>query len=97
MRADEGKWEFVCPGIERKMLFHDRAKKRATFLMRAQPGAEFPSHDHDDDEEAFVLEGDLSLGDLLLNAGDYHLARPGLHHPVGRTKAGCMLLITAAA
>jgi quercetin dioxygenase-like cupin family protein len=97
VRAGEGKWELICPGIERKMLWHDRDKKRITFLIRAQPGSEFPAHAHDDDEEAYVLSGDLIFDDLVLSAGDYHLARPGVHHPVGRTKGGCMLLVTAAA
>lgn len=97
VRAGEGKWEFICPGIERKMLWHDRDKKRITFLIRAQAGAEFPAHHHDDDEEAYVLSGDLCFDDLVLNAGDYHLARPGVQHPVGRTRGGCMLLVTAAA
>ena len=73
-------------------------RSRITFLIRAQPGAEFPAHQHDDDEEAYVLTGDLSFDDLVLGAGDYHLARPGVRHPVGRTpRQGCMLLITAAA
>jgi len=97
VRADEGRWEALCPGIERKVLFFDREKKRITFLIRAQPGAEFPAHRHDDDEEAYVLSGDLSFDDLVLGAGDYHLARPGVSHPVARTRGGCMLLMTAAA
>jgi hypothetical protein len=33
----------------------------------------------------------------VLHAGDYHLARAGERHPVGRTKGGCMLLVNAAA
>jgi anti-sigma factor ChrR (cupin superfamily) len=97
VRAGEGKWEPLVPGIERKTLWHDRENGRITFLIRAQPGAEFPAHQHDDDEEAYVLSGDLAFDDLVLNAGDYHLARPGVRHPVGRTKGGCMLLVTAAA
>ena len=97
VRAAEGKWEFVCPGVERKLLWHDRARKRATFLIRARAGAEFPAHHHDADEEAYVLSGDLRFDELALSAGDYHLARPGARHPVARTKGGCMLLMTAAA
>ena len=97
VRANEGKWEAFSPGLQRKVLWFDREKKRITFLIRAQPGAEFPAHQHDDDEEAYVLSGDLSFDDLVLNAGDYHLARPGVRHPIGRTKGGCMLLVTAAA
>ena len=64
------------------MLWYDREKSRITFLIRAQPGAEFPAHHHDDDEEAYVLSGDLDFDDLVLGAGDYHLARPGVRHPV---------------
>ena len=73
------------------------ARKNILNKFRAQPGAEFPAHHHDDDEEAYVLSGDLSFDDLVLGAGDYHLARPGVRHPVGRTRRGCMLLVTAAA
>jgi hypothetical protein len=97
VRANEGRWEPLCEGIERKLLWHDREKARITFLVRARPGAEFPAHQHDEDEEAYVLSGDLSFDDLVLGAGDYHLARPGVRHPVGRTRMGCMLLVTAAA
>src|SRR5436190_13099661 len=97
VRADEGRWEQLCAGIERKTLWHDREKGRITFLIRAQPGAEFAAHQHDDDEEAYILSGDLAFDDLVLGAGDYHLARPGVSHPVGRTRMGCMLLVTAAA
>jgi anti-sigma factor ChrR (cupin superfamily) len=97
VRANEGRWEQLCPGVERKLLWHDREKGRITFLIRAQPGAEFPPHHHDDDEEAYLLSGDLAFDDLVLGAGDYHLARPGVHHPVARTRGGCMLLMTAAA
>jgi len=97
VRAHEGTWEPVCPGIERKLLWHDRARKRITVLIRAQPGAEFPAHLHDEDEESYLLSGDLAFDDLKLNAGDYHLARAGVRHPAGRTIGGCMLLVTAAA
>lgn len=74
VRADEGRWEPLVPGIERKVLSFDRERQRVTLLIRAQPGAEFPAHDHDEDEESYVLSGDLSFGDLVLNAGDFHLA-----------------------
>jgi anti-sigma factor ChrR (cupin superfamily) len=97
VRADEGRWEPMCAGIERKVLAFDRERNRVTLLIRAQAGAEFPAHDHDEDEESYVLSGDLIFDDLVLNAGDYHLARAGQRHPVARTAHGCMLLVTAAA
>ena len=97
VRAEEGRWEPLVPGIERKVLSFDRERKRVTLLIRAQAGAAFPAHGHEGDEESYVLSGDLAFDDLVLKAGDYHLARAGEHHPVGRTKGGCMLLVTAAA
>ena len=97
VRAGEGRWESMAPGIERKVLHFDRERKRVTLLIRAQAGAEFPAHDHDDDEESYVLSGDLIFDDLVLNAGDHHVARPGQRHPIGRTRGGCMLIVTAAA
>jgi anti-sigma factor ChrR (cupin superfamily) len=97
VRASEGKWEPFVPGIERKVLSFDRVRKRVTVLIRAQAGAEFPAHDHDDDEESYILSGDLTFDGLVLQAGDYHVARSGERHPVARTKGGCMLLVTAAA
>ncbi|MFL5101028.1 MAG: cupin domain-containing protein, partial [Xanthobacteraceae bacterium] len=74
-----------------------RTKGRVTYLIRGQPGARLPSHEHDDDEEIYVLSGDLTMGTLTLRAGDFHLARRGVQHPTATTAAGCMLLVSAAA
>jgi anti-sigma factor ChrR (cupin superfamily) len=95
VRADEGRWETLVPGVERKMLRVDRARKRVTFLVRAAPGARFPAHLHDDDEEAYVISGDLTFETLTLHAGDYHVARRGMAHPAAVSIGGCLLLITA--
>jgi quercetin dioxygenase-like cupin family protein len=97
IRADEGAWETLVPGVERKILWSAGPNGRVTFLIRGQPGASFPAHAHDDDEECFVLAGDLTFDTLTLRAGDYHLARRGAPHPMGTTAAGCLLLVTAAA
>jgi anti-sigma factor ChrR (cupin superfamily) len=96
IRHDEGEWEPLVEGVERKMLSSPVAG-RVTFLIRGRPGARFPAHPHADDEECFVLEGDISFDTLTLQAGDYHLAHRGNPHPIGITRGGCLLLITAAA
>jgi anti-sigma factor ChrR (cupin superfamily) len=95
VRAEEGRWETLVPGVERKMLRVDRARKRVTFLVRAAPGARFPAHVHDDDEEAYVVSGDLTFETLTLSAGDYHVARRGMTHPAAVSVGGCVLLVTA--
>jgi quercetin dioxygenase-like cupin family protein len=95
VRAGEGDWRQIAAGVERKTLH--RSQGRVTYLVRAQPGARLPGHEHDDDEELFLLEGDLSMGALTLQPGDFHLARRGIHHPTATTARGCMLLVRAAA
>jgi quercetin dioxygenase-like cupin family protein len=97
IRANEGAWETLVPGVERKILWGAGPNGRVTFLIRGQPGARFPAHAHDDDEECFVLEGDITFDTLTLRAGDYHLARRGTPHPMATTAGGCVLLVTAAA
>jgi anti-sigma factor ChrR (cupin superfamily) len=95
VRAAETQWEPLVGGVERKILW--RGEGRATYLIRGQPGARLPAHDHDDDEETFVLEGDLTIGELTLGPGDFHLARRGYRHPAATTVQGCLLLITERA
>jgi quercetin dioxygenase-like cupin family protein len=96
MRADAGPWERLGRGIERRIL-HTTPTGRCTYLIRGQPGARLPEHDHDDDEEIYVVEGDLTIGTLALRVGDYHLARRGYHHPVATSQNGCLLLVTSLA
>ena len=97
IRADEGTWEALVPGIERKVLWSAGPNGRVTCLIRGQPGARFPAHPHADDEECYVLAGDLTFDTLTLHAGDYHRAARGAPHPVATTAGGCLLLVTAAA
>jgi hypothetical protein len=49
---------------------------------------------HEDDEEAYVISGDLTFEHLTLHAGDFHIARRGSPHPAAVSVGGCMLLIT---
>ena len=96
VRTNEGQWEPLAPGFERKILATGQ-NGRVTFLVRGEPGARFPAHQHDDDEECYVIEGDITFETLTLRAGDYHRALRGHPHPGASTARGCLLLITAAA
>jgi quercetin dioxygenase-like cupin family protein len=90
-RAVDAEWRRYSDGIVFRVLKVDEALRRQTLLVKMQPGAIYKSHSHDIDEECLVIEGDLIYGDLVLCAGDYHLAEPGTHHPTGTTTAGCLL------
>ena len=96
VRAAEGHWERIARGVERKILWQAPGG-RVTYLIRGQPGAHLPGHDHDEDEETYVVAGDLTIGTLTLGPGDYHLARRGRRHAAATTTTGCLLLITEAA
>jgi hypothetical protein len=52
----------------------------ASMLVRIAPGAAVPDHGHGLDEDCFMLEGDMFLGDILMRAGDYQLAPLGCQH-----------------
>ena len=96
VRAGAGDWIDVSPGLKIKIMNRIAALNRQTFVAWLQPGAEYSDHDHDQDEEIYMIEGDLIIGDLVLKAGDFHVASAGRHHPVHRTKTGCLCLITQA-
>jgi anti-sigma factor ChrR (cupin superfamily) len=96
VRAGAGEWIEVSPGLKIKIMNRIEAANRQTFMAWLQPGAEYVDHDHDQDEEIYMIEGDLIIGDLVLNAGDFHVARAGRYHPVHRTRTGCLCLISQA-
>jgi hypothetical protein len=65
---------------------------QVTSVVRYQPGASFPAHDHPGGEEILVLEGIFSDEHGDWPAGTYLLNPEGFHHaPFSR--AGCTLLV----
>jgi hypothetical protein len=66
-------------GIYVKCLRRDEATGRAPiFLLRFDPGAKYPYHNHPAGEELFVLAGSCIIEGATLGAGDYlydHLDR----------------------
>ncbi|MBI5321980.1 cupin domain-containing protein [Bradyrhizobium sp.] len=95
-RAGSANWREISPGVMSRVLHIDRAKNRQSLLIRMAPGAVYHSHAHDADEEAFIVEGDLSFGDLKLGAGDYHIAGASTRHPPGRTIGGCLVHVVTS-
>lgn len=96
-RAGTGVWIEISPGVTYSVLFDDPVAKRRSMLVRALPGATYESHFHDEGhEECLVLEGELTMGDLKLSAGDFHLAAKGSTHPPAYSATGCLLHISTA-
>ncbi len=91
IEKDKGDWVEVTPLARFKMLVENG--DASSFIVKLEPGAEFPGHDHAEDEECMMLEGDLWIGDLHLFAGDYHLAPKGMQHDTIRTDNGALLFL----
>ena len=80
------------PGISVKVLRRDE-NGQSSSLVRFDPGARFPAHDHPAGEEVFVLEGEVQIGRHRLKAGDYLYAPPGVKHAAS-SERGCVFLVS---
>lgn len=80
------------PGVERRSLIGEK-----TFLVRMQPGAALPKHEHPQAEQCYVLSGSLTDSDgLTLHAGDFVVMSRGTKHDPVHSATGCTLLIAYA-
>jgi len=66
-------------------------------LCRLEAGACLDGHDHPHDEECMMLSGDIFLGDILLQAGDYQIASAGSQHLEISSDTGALLFVRGAA
>jgi carbon storage regulator len=94
-RAQEGVWQDYSSGVQIKILHQEPKLSSTTFLVRMAPGAVFPVHDHEQEEHCLVLEGETSMGEHILHAGDWHVALPGSTHHNSTSRTGCLLLVRA--
>jgi anti-sigma factor ChrR (cupin superfamily) len=94
VRAGEGDWRVFLPGVHLKPLA--REGDTLTYLLRLDPGAIVVPHEHPQDEECIVLAGEAHIGDLVLRAGDYHLAPQGVPHDAVRSTTGALLFLRGA-
>ncbi|MCG2594611.1 cupin domain-containing protein [Ramlibacter sp. XY19] len=96
VRAGQGGWEVLSPGVERKLLARDGDSECA--LVRLAPGASVAAHLHAMGEECLVLEGSFTIApDLVLCAGDFHVARKGSAHGAVHSEAGALLYLRTCA
>lgn len=95
MRGDEGSWRTLVPGVERKILHVDREKGYRSFLLRFAPGGVLPPHEHADDEECVMIEGEIVIAGVRLAAGDWQIAPKGRTHPPITSPRGGIVYIRA--
>jgi quercetin dioxygenase-like cupin family protein len=94
VRAGAEGWRALkVPGVSVKVLRRDAETGASTALVRLEPGARFPAHNHPAGEEVLVLEGDVLIGPDRLGAGDYLYTPPDGKHAAS-SQGGCVFLVT---
>lgn len=73
--SHEGNWHEIHSGFFQKELLND-GNYRSRF-MRLAPDKKISGHIFSLDEEYMVLSGDMYLGDILLQQGDYSIVPAG--------------------
>jgi len=68
-------------GIDRSLFRNNESGGRSS-VVRLAEGSRFPRHAHHGTEEVVVLSGRVSLGGVVLDAGDYLFTMPGEEHDV---------------
>ena len=93
VRGKDQPWvKLPVPGVEMRPLIGEK-----TFMVRMQPGAVFPKHDHPQAEQCYVMEGSITDSDgLTLHAGDFVVMSRGIEHDPIRSANGCTLFIAYA-
>ena len=79
------------PKIKMKVLLDDKASGLLTALMRWEPGAELPLHEHVRIEQTYVLEGSLEDDEGACATGNFVWRPQGSRH-VARAPQGALLL-----
>lgn len=95
VRAGDGRWEQVSPGVERKLLWE--SGDTVSWMLRLGPGAVVAPHGHLVDEECVVLEGSVRIGnDLVLGPGDFHVGVRGVPHDATCSDTGAVVYLRGA-
>lgn len=95
VRADEGDWLDVAPGVQTKHLWRDADVQ--SMLVRLQPDAGIAAHADRIDEECLMLDGEAFFGDTLLRSGEYQLAAAGTRRRHITTDVGALLFMHGSA
>jgi anti-sigma factor ChrR (cupin superfamily) len=90
-REKELPWESFHPGVDIYRLYGDGHQGSAAALLRYQPGATVPEHEHTGFEHIFVLSGLQSDRNGEHRAGTLVINPPGSNHCV-ISQSGCIVL-----
>ncbi|MEM0981070.1 MAG: cupin domain-containing protein [Cyanobacteria bacterium P01_H01_bin.58] len=90
-QVDELPWQPFRPGVDIYRLYSAEGGAAAA-LLRYQPGAQVPRHDHTGYENILVLSGSQEDERGVYPAGTFVVNPPGSDHTV-KSPDGCLVLI----
>lgn len=93
VRAEDGEWEPLAPGVSRRVLHRDPVAGWQAVLIRMAAGATLAAHSHASLEECVVLEGEFEVDGETVRQGDFHLAFAGRDHPAIHSRGSALLYI----
>jgi quercetin dioxygenase-like cupin family protein len=80
-------------GLYVKTLRFDPAQQRSpAIILKFEPGASYPYHNHPAGEEIFLIKGSCFVNETILKEGDYLYTPPGFKHGV-KSETGCEMLL----
>jgi anti-sigma factor ChrR (cupin superfamily) len=94
--ADAAWIDTGLPGIRARVLAVDKVRSLVTLVIRAEPGAIYPSHKHHGPEECFVIRGSVVIDGHVLRPGDFHHADEDSEHGEITTTEGAEVLVVGA-
>ena len=87
-------WEKTrYPGVVTKTLLIDKESGLLTALLKMEPGAKLPDHEHVMIEQTFMLEGALVDDDGVCTAGNFVWRPAGSRHQAWTPHGGLMLAV----
>ena len=84
-------WRPFFPGVNIHWLYRDGDEGPAAALIRFDPGARVPLHEHRGFEHIFMLRGSQTDENGVLHAGGLVVHAPGTRHSVF-SEDGCLVL-----
>jgi anti-sigma factor ChrR (cupin superfamily) len=99
VQANDMEWEAISyPGCYVKTLMVDRTSGLLTVLLKMEPGAELPDHEHMLVEQTYMIEGRLVDKEgpekgLEVKPGEFVYRPAGTRHAAYTPEGGLMLAI----
>ena len=99
VQANDMDWEPIAyPGCSVKTLMVDRTTGLLTVLLKMEPGAQLPDHEHMLTEQTYMIEGRLVDKDgpeagLEVGPGEFVYRPAGTRHSAWTPEGGLMLAI----